>query len=95
MPELQNFSNEFLFEPWKAPLDKQEEAGCIIGVDYPEPIVDHEEMSKENLAKLRQFFHSERSKRMFDSFLKPANDDEYRLFTYADFLDSTSDCDDF
>ena len=40
IPELQAFPVEYIHQPWKAPLYIQEEAGCIIGVDYPKPIVD-------------------------------------------------------
>ena len=36
-------STEYVYEPWKAPLEVQKEAGCVIGVDYPAPIVDHQE----------------------------------------------------
>ena len=40
VPELQSFPAEYIHQPWNAPLYLQQEAGCIIGVDYPEPIVD-------------------------------------------------------
>lgn len=36
---------KYLFQPWKAPLDVQQKAKCIIGQDYPKPIVDHKEAS--------------------------------------------------
>ena len=87
---------EYLFEPWKAPLSVQEEAECVIGRDYPEPCIDHEEAFRENIAKLQQFFHTEK-KEIFDSFLndkfalKPANSEEYRVYTYKGFLNSQFD----
>lgn len=31
----------------------QEQAGCIIGKDYPRPIVDHDVASKENIGKMK------------------------------------------
>lgn len=31
----------------------QKQAGCIIGVDYPKPIVDHKIVSKENMNKIK------------------------------------------
>lgn len=43
---MQNYPAKYIWEPWKAPLKVQEEAGCIIGKDYPGPIVDHAEASK-------------------------------------------------
>ena len=32
---------QYLYAPWKAPHHVQLAAGCVIGVDYPHPIVDH------------------------------------------------------
>lgn len=48
IPEISNLPVEFLYEPWKAPLDVQEKAGCIIGKHYPERIVDHQTASEKN-----------------------------------------------
>jgi deoxyribodipyrimidine photo-lyase len=33
--------DEFIHEPWKMPADVQRQVGCVIGVDYPAPVVDH------------------------------------------------------
>jgi deoxyribodipyrimidine photo-lyase len=41
--ELREVPDEFLAEPWTMPEDVQEACGCVIGRDYPEPIVDHAE----------------------------------------------------
>ena len=40
VPELRNFPTEYIHYPWKAPLYAQQQAQCIIGTDYPQPIVD-------------------------------------------------------
>jgi len=48
VPELRNLPVEYLYEPWKAPLDMQKEANCIIGQHYPERIVNHQEASSRN-----------------------------------------------
>jgi len=98
--ELQNFPLEFLFEPWKAPLEIQEEAGCILGRDYPEPIIDHVSAFRQNILKLRQFFHTEK-KEVFQTFLedtnvlKPSNSEEYKSFTFDELLKSETGFDDF
>jgi deoxyribodipyrimidine photo-lyase len=42
VPELVNVPNEFIHHPWEMPADLQKRAGCVIGKDYPEPIVDHQ-----------------------------------------------------
>ncbi|XP_052810769.1 cryptochrome-1-like [Mya arenaria] len=47
LPVLKDMPIRYLFEPWKAPRSVQEKAGCIIGVDYPEPMVDHRKASKD------------------------------------------------
>jgi deoxyribodipyrimidine photo-lyase len=41
VPQLARVPGKFVHEPWKMPLDMQREVGCIIGQDYPEPIVEH------------------------------------------------------
>lgn len=39
-PELRDVPNERIHEPWKMDATMQERANCMIGVDYPTPIVD-------------------------------------------------------
>ncbi|KAJ0400083.1 hypothetical protein P43SY_003938 [Pythium insidiosum] len=41
IPELRKMPARYIFEPWKAPLSVQRSAACLIGKDYPFPIVDH------------------------------------------------------
>lgn len=41
LPELVKVPPEFIHEPWKMPADVQQRVGCLIGKDYPSPIVDH------------------------------------------------------
>jgi deoxyribodipyrimidine photo-lyase len=41
VPELRNVTGKFVHEPWKMSSEMQENTGCVIGVDYPTPIVDH------------------------------------------------------
>ena len=40
-PELIDVPAKFIHEPWRMPQEVQRESGCIIGRDYPAPIVDH------------------------------------------------------
>ncbi|HEY8584335.1 MAG TPA: deoxyribodipyrimidine photo-lyase [Capillimicrobium sp.] len=42
VPELRDVPLPRLFEPWTMDLAEQAAAGCVIGQDYPEPIVDHQ-----------------------------------------------------
>ena len=41
-----------LIQSLTAPLDVQEKAGCVVGKDYPERIVIHEEVSLKNAKKM-------------------------------------------
>jgi deoxyribodipyrimidine photo-lyase len=41
LPELQGVPSRFIHEPWRMPLEVQQACGCVIGRDYPYPIVDH------------------------------------------------------
>ncbi len=43
IPELQNIPNDFLYKPWELDKKYQEQIKIIIGKNYPEPIVIHEE----------------------------------------------------
>nr|VAX54221.1 cryptochrome circadian regulator 3 [Squalius aradensis] len=54
LPVLKNFPSQYIYEPWKAPKDVQLSAGCIIGKDYPCPMVCHTEASQTNLGLMRQ-----------------------------------------
>ena len=40
VPELKNLPNKYLFKPWKASDKILKDAGVILGVNYPKPIVD-------------------------------------------------------
>jgi len=54
VPELKDYPPKFIFEPHLAPLSVQEDAGCILGKDYPMPIVDRKESARENLSRFKQ-----------------------------------------
>ena len=52
LPVLRKLPDKYIYEPWLAPLDVQRAAGCVIGIDYPAPVVDHAVASKANIAKM-------------------------------------------
>ncbi|MFZ5918922.1 MAG: cryptochrome/photolyase family protein [Chloroflexota bacterium] len=41
LPELARVPDRFIHAPWQMPGDVQRQADCIIGQDYPAPIVEH------------------------------------------------------
>jgi deoxyribodipyrimidine photo-lyase len=51
VPELREVPDAWLAEPWTMPEDVQRASGCVIGVDYPEPIVDHAEARRAALER--------------------------------------------
>ncbi|XP_065603577.1 cryptochrome-1-like isoform X2 [Cyrtonyx montezumae] len=54
LPILKNFPSKYIYEPWTASEEEQKQAGCIIGRDYPFPMVDHKEASSHNLQLMKQ-----------------------------------------
>ncbi|WP_036725902.1 cryptochrome/photolyase family protein [Patulibacter minatonensis] len=53
VPELAHVPDERIAEPWKMGPIEQQEAGCVIGEDYPAPIVDHAEERERAAARYR------------------------------------------
>lgn len=53
VPELAGVPDRFLAEPWTMPADCQRASGCVIGRDYPQPIVDHGAARREALERFR------------------------------------------
>ena len=54
IPELREYPDQYIHEPWKAPQTVQQSTQTIIGQDYPEPIVDHDTKRKEAINKFEQ-----------------------------------------
>jgi len=53
IPELKDFPPKYIYEPHLAPESIQANANCMIGEDYPSPMVERKESAKENLAKFK------------------------------------------
>ncbi len=51
VPELRDVPDQYLAEPWTMPEEEQRRAGCVIGEEYPAPIVDHKVARSEALAR--------------------------------------------
>jgi deoxyribodipyrimidine photo-lyase len=50
VPELASVPDKFIHEPWKMSAAQQEQFGCMLGRDYPAPIVDHGQARERVLA---------------------------------------------
>lgn len=53
VPELSGLPNEWVHKPWLAPKDVLKDAQIRLGLDYPEPIVDHAVSRHEALSLYR------------------------------------------
>lgn len=51
LPQLAQFTAKEIHAPWLVPPLRQQAAGCVIGRDYPAPVVDHAEARDRTLAR--------------------------------------------
>ena len=58
LPALRRLPDEYVWEPWRAPKDVQMSCGCVVGKDYPFPVVNHDAAAKANLMKMRNAYAS-------------------------------------
>jgi len=56
LPILKNFPNKFIHAPWTASKMVQKKAKCLIGKQYPMPIIDYKQASKLNLERIKQVY---------------------------------------
>ncbi|XP_075985036.1 cryptochrome-1-like isoform X2 [Anticarsia gemmatalis] len=56
IPALKNMPTRYIHEPWVAPEAVQQAARCIIGRDYPMPMVDHSKASQINIERIKQVY---------------------------------------
>jgi len=54
VPELRDVPDEYIHRPYKMAQIAQNESNCIIGEDYPRPIVDHDKARKEAVKRFEQ-----------------------------------------
>jgi cryptochrome len=68
VPELKDFPAKYIYEPWKAPIQDQKAAGCIIKGDgshheidgltaYPKPMFDFNERRNVCIAGMKNAYH--------------------------------------
>ena len=56
VPELKNYPDKFIYDPWNSPKEAQKNSGCIIGKDYPAPMFDENERRKICLDRMKNAF---------------------------------------
>lgn len=94
IPELRGIPTSFLHAPWLLPREQQLAAGCVIGRDYPAPVVDYEQAmahARKRIADIRRnpalaveiaaVFEKHGSRRKMDKPMKKGPDPkQMRLF---------------
>lgn len=91
VPVLKDMPLRYLFEPWKAPKAVQQKAGCIIGEDYPLPMVNHKEASNECAKMMNQVIDKFKGKDI--PHCAPSDDMEVRRFVcLPDFVATGGKC---
>jgi len=63
LPELARVPDKFIHAPWTMPTAEQQRAGCVVGRDYPAPIVDHAVQRGLALALFKQAARPDRGMR--------------------------------
>ncbi|KAF0301665.1 Cryptochrome-1 [Amphibalanus amphitrite] len=56
LPVLKGMPSRYIHEPWLAPKSVQKAAKCIVGEDYPLPMVCHTDASRINVERMRQIY---------------------------------------
>lgn len=56
IPILKDYPNRYIYEPWNAPESIQKAANCVVGVDYPKPMINHAEGSRLNIERMKQVY---------------------------------------
>ncbi|KFB51941.1 AGAP004261-PA-like protein [Anopheles sinensis] len=56
LPVLKNFPTRFIHEPWNASESVQRAAKCLVGKDYPLPMVNHAIASRANMERIKQVY---------------------------------------
>src|SRR5690606_38440408 len=51
LPELAKVPDKYIHAPWKMPAALAEACGCVLGRDYPAPVVDHALARERTLAR--------------------------------------------
>lgn len=69
VPELAAVPDVFVHEPWRMPTEAQRAAGCVVGENYPLPVVNHAEAVREARARFselkRRAGHPEEARAVF------------------------------
>ncbi|KAI8474142.1 MAG: FAD binding domain of DNA photolyase-domain-containing protein [Monoraphidium minutum] len=60
VPQLAKYPSKYIYEPWTAPLEVQRACGCVVGRDYPFPVVEHTAASRRNMERMKAAYAASR-----------------------------------
>nr|ACJ08741.1 cryptochrome [Sarcophaga bullata] len=83
VPELANVPKEYIHEPWRMPMNIQEDSDCVIGIHYPERLIDLNVACKRNtiaMRTLRNALIAEGAPDNGPPHCRPSNEEEIRNF---------------
>lgn len=69
-------------DPWNTPIDIQIESNCVIGKNYPLPIIDLNKAQKTNIEHMKRIRTAiiGKSNNKVEEHCRPSSDDEIRNF---------------
>jgi deoxyribodipyrimidine photo-lyase len=70
LPALKQVPTQWIHSPWLMPENLQAQYQCILGRDYPLPIINHEQAAREAKAYLREAYQGETSKQASQAVLE-------------------------
>ncbi|KAK2719727.1 cryptochrome-1-like [Artemia franciscana] len=56
LPVLKHMPTQYIHEPWTAPEEIQRQAKCVVGKDYPMPMVNHALAMRINVERIKQVY---------------------------------------
>lgn len=74
--------NIFSHQPWLTPKPIQSEVGCVIGLDYPEPMLDLAQVGERNVRALKDIRRAvvQQGDSTLPAHCRPSNDAEICKF---------------
>ncbi|KAI5715809.1 hypothetical protein M8J77_022841 [Diaphorina citri] len=83
LPVLKNVPTRYIHEPWMAPLSVQKASKCVVGVDYPLPMVNHPVVSKINIERIKQVYRQLANYKGNKKCVKPKSPEAMTIEAYA------------
>ena len=56
LPILKNMPSKYIYEPWAAPKSVQKASKCIVGYNYPVPMINHSKANAINLERMKMLY---------------------------------------